>query len=319
MKLPEELNLAIQEKVENVSLATLRKTAKELSNRYQTEERKGQSLLQTPIEAITYAIMRMPATFGAVATAAQYTFKQYTGKLRTMIDVGAGTGSATWAMNKLQQWEKITCLEREEEMYQLGKELMQYCSGHEMITWEKIDITCKESIEKQADLVVASYIFNEIDDRKKEEVWQKLKNMTSKVLLIVEPGTPESFHNIKRMQQEAINSGWKIIAPCTMQNTCPLPEDDWCHATVRIERNKIHKYIKEADLPYEDEKFCYLAITKEDITTAKARILRHPYIESGKVTVKLCENGEIVEKIITKKEKERFKTIKKMNCGDCIE
>ena len=109
-----------------------------------------------------------------------------------------------------------------------------------------------------------------------------------------------------------------IIAPCTCQTECSLPVDDWCHSIVRVERSKVHKFVKDADVPYEDEKFSYIAISREKINNSGARILRHPNISSGFIKVKLCNNGSIEEKTITKKEKDLFKKVKKLKCGDLI-
>lgn len=50
----------------------------------------------------------------------------------------------------------------------------------------------------------------------------------------------------------------------------------------------------------------------------ESRILRHPIIEKGKVTMKLCDNGEITERTITKGEKDLFKEAKKKDCGDML-
>ena len=102
---------------------------------------------------------------------------------------------------------------------------------------------------------------------------------------------------------------------------CDIPEDDWCASSVRVQRTKIHKYLKNAEIGYEDEKFSYIAIAKENIDFIKRkdnvrRILRHPKIENGRILVKTCLNGEIKEEIITKKNKEEFKTLKKKNIGD---
>ena len=64
--------------------------------------------------------------------------------------------------------------------------------------------------------------------------------------------------------------------------------------------------------------FSYIAISKTK-TEKVNRILRHPKIENGRITLKLCTTeGDIEEKTITKKEKERFKTAKKLNNGDIL-
>lgn len=54
-------------------------------------------------------------------------------------------------------------------------------------------------------------------------------------------------------------------------------------------------------------------------TDKKDRILRHPKIENGRIILKLCTTeGDIEEKTITKKEKEKFKIVKKLNNGDIL-
>ncbi len=111
--------------------------------------------------------------------------------------------------------------------------------------------------------------------------------------------------------------GYNIIAPCTSnEEKCKLNENDWCHAVVRVARNKVHKYIKEATVPYEDEKFTYIAISKKDYGREKARILRKPIVQNGKIILKLCQDGKIVDMIVTKKDKEMYKYAKKKECGD---
>ncbi len=80
----------------------------------------------------------------------------------------------------------------------------------------------------------------------------------------------------------------------------------------------MHKLLKEGEAPYEDEKFSYIAVSKMK-TAKKDRILRHPKIENGRITLKLCTTeGDIEEKTITKKEKEKFKIAKKLNNGDIL-
>ena len=75
---------------------------------------------------------------------------------------------------------------------------------------------------------------------------------------------------------------------------------------IRIERSKIHKSIKDADSPFEDEKFIYLIVSKDKIEGSKNRVLRHPKIEKGYVEVKVCtEEGIKIEKI-TKSQKEKY-------------
>ena len=318
MKIPNLLEVAIENEIQGIKITELKEIAQNLSNRYMNEKRLGQTLLSKQKEALAYSIMRMPATFCAVTTALRHTLnivENY--KIETVLDIGAGTGAATWAINELINPKEITCLERETAMRDVGQALMRYNAEMQNTEWINEDITNSQLI-KGADLIISSYMINELKQEERKNVIKTLLQLESKIVLIIEPGTPEGFKNIKEIQKIALESGAYIIAPCTNQQICKLPENDWCHTTVRVERNKIHKLLKSGELPYEDEKFSYIAISKENSGTAESRILRHPIIESGKITLKLCTNGNIEQKIITKKEKEQFKQAKKKKCGDFI-
>ena len=78
----------------------------------------------------------------------------------------------------------------------------------------------------------------------------------------------------------------------------------------------MHKQLKGGDAPYEDEKFTYLAVTRDSIQIDSSRILRHPFIESGRITLKLCTGRGIETKSVTKKQKDSFRVARKAKCGD---
>lgn len=314
MKIPFELEEKIAREIQNVKLSDLKEVAQTLSNRYMNEKRKGQSLINKKLEVLAYSIIRMPATFCAIDKAIEETLKKYNPTIETALDIGSGTGAGEWAILNNIDISKITCIEREDEMSSLAQKLLE---EHKNINWKNQDIV-KNKINEKADLVIVSYMINELQDEVKEDVIKNILESFNKIVIFIEPGTPDGFSNIRKIQKIAINNNLNILAPCTSQNECKLPKDDWCHSIVRVERNKIHKFVKDADLPYEDEKFSYIAISKEKIDNSGARILRHPNISSGFIKVKLCNNGIIEDKTFTKKDKENFKKIKKLKCGDLI-
>jgi ribosomal protein RSM22 (predicted rRNA methylase) len=41
-------------------------------------------------------------------------------------------------------------------------------------------------------------------------------------------------------------------------------------------------------------------------------------MQNGKITLKVCKDGEIADMIVTKKDKEMYKSAKKKECGDYI-
>ena len=94
----------------------------------------------------------MPATYAAVSSVLEQISENYKEELTTMIDVGAGTGAVVWATNNKNIWNDIKCLEREESMISVGKQLMQD-SELNKVTWEKFDIL-QDEIKEKADLVI---------------------------------------------------------------------------------------------------------------------------------------------------------------------
>lgn len=323
MELPIELKNIIETEIEKINIKELQKNAENISLKYRNEEdKKGKRLVTERAEALSYAAVRMPATFGAVSTALKNTLDLYDDKISSLLDIGAGTGAGTWAANELIELNETTCLEREDAMRELGEYFMKE-SGNSTLNkaeWKKFDLLDSQ-IDKKADLVVCSYVLNELNDQDRKAVLEKLWNATNKVLLIIEPGTPIGFKEIKEIRNELVGYGGKIIAPCPFSDNCQMPENDWCHSTCRVARSKIHKILKNGDVPYEDEKFSYISVCKNSAYTAPkgcARVLRHPIIESGKITLQLCTENGIITKIVTKKDKDLFKIARKTNCGDLI-
>ena len=108
-----------------------------------------------------------------------------------------------------------------------------------------------------------------------------------------------------------------MCAPCPHMDSCPVSGDDWCHFTVRVQRGKVHRLLKEADVPYEDEKFSYIALSREPIELDKfGRVMRHPRTEKGRMELCMCTKDGIINKIVTKKDGEAYKRAKKADCGD---
>lgn len=314
MELPIELRLAIEKQIEGFKHSELKQDASNISIKYRNENANCKRLtLQS--EAMAYSLTRMPATYGAVYTALSYTLKLSEIRPASLLDVGAGTGAATWAANELLDLDSIVCLEREKSMLALGQNLMKNSSLSDT-KWVSSDII-NDEMPNKADLTISSYVLNEIDDVSRNKVIEKLWNATNMILLIVEPGTPASFTKIMKTRDQLIELGAHIVAPCPHETSCHLKQDDWCHFTCRVARSSLHRQLKDGDAPYEDEKFSYLAFSRENTEHAVGRILRHPLIEKGRITLEVC-NEKNINKVTVYKKDDLFKYARKAKCGDEI-
>ena len=193
--------------------------------------------------------------------------------------------------------------------------MKQYISTAE---WKAFDLTLDE-IHEKADLVITSYVINELTKTDREKAVLKMWETTNNLLVIIEPGTPDGFKHILEAREILLAKKAHIIAPCTHDGKCPInPEEDWWSFYVRVARSGIHRQAKKGELGYEDEKFSYIAFSKETVSANGARILRHPQINSGFVKVKLCTEKGIEEKTFSKKDKDIYKKVKKLDAGDTI-
>ena len=314
MDIPQQLKDEIENISKNQSIQIV-KEAQEISKKYRENDGKGKKLVTKESEAVAYAISRMPATYCAVYTALKYSLKNYKKDIKSVLDIGAGTGAATWAVSDLVNAEEITCLERETEMRKIGSKLMKQHMPN--VEWKEFDLTQNE-IQQKADLVITSYVINELTEKDRQDAIIKMWNSTNDILIIIEPGTPEGFLHIKQARKMLLEQGATIMAPCTHNKECPIGKEDWCSFYTRVTRSKMQKQAKKGELGYEDEKFSYIAFSKTPIIQESARILRHPQINSGYVKVKLCTLNGVEEKTFSKKDKDFYKSVKKMDAGDTI-
>ncbi len=319
MELPQALKSAIEQMAEGVSRTGLTDAADKTSKRYREGLGRGTRLVTTDIEAAAYAAARMPATYGAVRTALGYTLERLDmPEGVTLTDVGAGTGAGSWAAADAMDISRVTCLEREKSMRDIGSGLMQNADEDALANavWQEFDLTGAAPIQR-SDVVLASYVLNELRETDRLKAAEKLFDAAERLLLIVEPGTPEGWKQLMQIRKALIEKGGHIAAPCPHMNECPITDGDWCHFTCRIARSKLHKALKTGDAPYEDEKFCYIAVSKETVLAAKGRVARHPQIEPGKITLKVCgEKG--IEQLTVRKKDAMFKWARKASCGDAI-
>ncbi|MDA3799583.1 MAG: rRNA methyltransferase [Kiritimatiellae bacterium] len=319
MDVPQELRIALEHQIKGTKLAKMRDDAQELSNKYRAEIGNGKPLITLHSEVVAYAAARMPATLQAVSFALKQVINSTQYNPQTMLDVGAGTGAASWAAEHELNLKSITCLEREGAMREVGEAMMQQgCPLLRNAKWINDDLNSNNNFEK-ADLVIASYVLNEMTDEDQLKTAQKLWDATNMILLIIEPGTPVGFAHIKRIRQALLANGAYVAAPCTHNDDCPMKENDWCHFTCRVNRTQLHRQLKGGDAPFEDEKFAYMAFTREKFTRQDARILRHPQVRKGHVMFEVCTNDGIKNITLSQKDKAKYKKAKKAKTGDLLQ
>ena len=321
MTLPPLLRQGIDAALQGHSLRELKNDVEILSMRYRKELRDGQFHLSDERMALAYLATRLPATysalrqsFGKTASAIPDFFPE------TLLDLGAGPGSALWAAQDVwPSLKKASLVEASAAIRKQGEKLANPLTKLE-IFWLSKDISMGGLDLVQADLVSLAYVLNELEPERHETLISELWAATKAVLLIIEPGTSAGWQRILKARAHLLAEGAHLIAPCPHSFNCPLQTPDWCHFSARLERSKIHRQAKTASLAYEDEKFSYLAVAKQSLTLPKARILANPHSRSGLIKFKLCtETGSVLEKQVSKRDGAHFKSLKRLDWGDSLD
>ncbi len=291
----------------------------ELSSRYRTQEEIHQPLIESDLHRLIYLAARMPATY-AVLSEIFYEIKRLLREVSfsSLLDLGAGPGTASWAASHVfDSLSDITLIERDRKLADLGKELIAIGS-HQILknaVWSIEDIKLLKERDPK-DLCVFSYSLGELGIKEMEASLLSVWRMTKKALVIAEPGTPKGFQKVIHARDFLLSHGASILAPCPHQNACPMPCSKWCHFSKRLQRSSKHRFIKEAKLSYEDEKFSYIVALRGDPPLYNSRIVGHPLKRSSHVHLELCTSKGIIQEIISKKKSTLYRLAKKSDWGE---
>jgi ribosomal protein RSM22 (predicted rRNA methylase) len=178
----------------------------------------------------------------------------------------------------------------------------------------------KKTLLPHYDLILAGYTFAEIPDRLRAAALTKLWDACRGVLLIVEPGTPKGFATVLACRTQLLAAGARMVAPCPGTHPCPIVAPDWCHFAERLPRSRAHMRAKDANVPFEDEKFSYLAVAREgiDLLPVEARIIAAPHGGKPGTRLRLCTAAGIGERIVLKRDKAAYKSISRKTWGDAL-
>lgn len=325
MSMPEELAAGIEAEISHLDIQALTDAREQLTSRYR--ERETLTFMTTQAHRQTYLATRLPATYAAVRDALEAVKARLPDRpIKSLIDLGAGPGTAMWAASHVfPEIEQITLIEQDSELIAIGKRLASYSQKQALkqATWRQGNLLELKELPK-ADLLVLSYSIGELPADKQQPLIDLCYQQSDQVLAIIEPGTPVGFERIRAIRRHLISKGGQLVAPCPHAVACPMPEGDWCHFSVRLERSFFHRRLKGGSLGYEDEKYSYVAVTKSPCSLPETRVLRSPQKRSGHILLTLCTSEGIKHEIISKKMGEAYRWARKSEWGspfppDCAE
>ncbi|MGV7215450.1 small ribosomal subunit Rsm22 family protein [Bradyrhizobium sp. UFLA05-112] len=316
--LPAELKAALDAKLVGFSRTDAAQRAGRISNTYRAGG--GSAAIKSEADALAYALARMPATYAAVA-ASLNALTMIVPELapESLLDVGAGPGTASWAAAEaFASLQSFTLLDANRTLSSLALELARDSTRLADISYLPGDAAANLAGATPTDLVIASYLIGELGEHDQralaDAMWAKARH----ALVVIEPGTPAGYARTLALRQQLIASGAHVAAPCPHDKPCPLTPPDWCHFAQRLPRSQAHRQLKGAEVPFEDEKFIYVALTRAPVAARFARVLAEPDVGKAEITAKLCtEQGAELAKV-PRRDKAAYAGARRWRWGDAV-
>ena len=271
--------------------------------------------------AEAYAAARMPATHAACTRAMAAAADRLPGfdPLR-VLDVGAGTGAASWAA--ISVWPslaQLTLVDREPAAVALGRRIAASGPGSLAgATWSVADIN--RELPERADLVVAAYVLGELATADTAATVERLWASTDGVLILVEPGSRAGFERIRTARAALIAAGGHVAAPCPGDEACPIEDPAWCHFLARLDRSPLQRGAKAADRSWEDEPFSYVAVARAAVVAEPAArvVLGRPRQRPGVVELRVCRDGRREERTLSRRDGSAWRAARDLAWGDPV-
>ncbi|KAG0603642.1 hypothetical protein M758_10G109700 [Ceratodon purpureus] len=243
-----------------------------------------------------YVAARMPAVYGAVhRVLSEVAARLPDFRPVRVLDYGSGPGTVLWAMREVwaEGVEHVNLVEPSRAMSTACRTLLQDVENLPLIKVHPSLALFSRGLGKGTrmhDLVVSSYALGELlTPAERITAVRQLWALTSDVLVLIEPGTPQGSSIVREMRAHILHmekkklrraaesgegdgdadaGGAFVVAPCPHDGQCPMDKTkDWCHFIQRLERTTSQRVSKRQSKPtplraYEDEKFSFVVLRR---------------------------------------------------------
>jgi ribosomal protein RSM22 (predicted rRNA methylase) len=338
MPLPTQLARIIEAELSALDRRTLARAVEELSNSYRNlrgDKSCSVSLISNDVQRAAYLLTRVPATYAAVYAVLREVKQRIPYlEVRSLLDLGAGPGTAMWAAAEVfTELERVTLIEQSSSFIRLGQKLAAAARSVAIQTARWVEADLKHETQLPAhDLVIISYALGEMPSASRSQLVLGAWQAAAKVIAVIEPGTPRGFQVILQARNEVLAHDAHMVAPCPDGEQCPMEnqstaeagyatrdtktKQDWCHFAQRLERTSLHRRLKSGELGYEDEKFSYVAAARQASVPVAARVIRHPIQLKGHIELELCTPEGLKHETASHSQGEAFKRARKVKWGE---
>lgn len=317
-------NDSLVEQLHGVSRRDLAERAAQISQTYRAGGATA-AAVRSDADALAYAVTRLPATSAAASAAVKEVAARLPGFApHRLLDAGAGCGAASLAA--ISHWPSLRSLALVDQnpfLLALAEKVLRSNSnpGQHDIALLRQDLLVASVPLPAAELVVASYIMVELTPAQRQSLLERLLAAGPSVIVLVEPGTPAGFEVLRALREALIARGGHIVAPCPHDGACPMAGAAWCHFSVRLPRSRDHKLVKRADVPFEDERYAYVAAALDapSLVPVVARVIGTPIISKSDVALSLCTTRGLERRFVPRRSKPAYARARRLQWGDAVD
>lgn len=316
--LPDPLAATLARLAEGKSTLDLAARAQAISERYRSGGGSA-GVIRSAEDALAYALVRMPGAYAAVRGALEaLSARAPQFNPRTVADLGCGPGTACFAvLATFPQADELLLVDRNAPLLALARQLLGPPLTVSVVEGPVSDLRALE--RRPSDLVLAAYVLNELDEAAALELAERAWSTCEGALVLIEPGTPTAFTRLMAIRERLVGQGAVVAAPCPHHASCPVVAPDWCHFSERLPRSRMHRLLKGADAPFEDEKYSYLALVRPHIVLEppRPRVVGPVTDDKAALSLKLCgPGGDLELRRVGRHERDAYRAVRRLSWGD---
>lgn len=146
-------------------------------------------------------------------------------------DIGSGPGTFLAAFSEIVFGHvgKMVGIEKSEVMRTQAKRLLSGIGVDNFLITES-------NFEKYEGKRLAIF-GHSINEMKLERAKKYLEKIDPDLIIVIEPGTKESFSGLLELRKYLLSKNYDCVYPCPSNSNCPMfgSQSDWCHQYMRIE------------------------------------------------------------------------------------
>jgi ribosomal protein RSM22 (predicted rRNA methylase) len=316
--LPAELRAALEARLEGLSRNDVAARAASISKTYR--DGGSSAAIKSGTDALAYVLARMPATYAALSACLNALLEARPDFApQSLLDVGAGPGTASWAVAEaFPTLTSFVLLDANQSLRTLALDLLRDSTRLGGLHYEGGEARASLARTDAADLVIASYLIGELGEAERKSLVEAMWTRTRDILVVVEPGTPAGYARVVALREQLVAAGAHVLAPCPHDRHCPLVSPDWCHFSQRLARSRAHKQVKGADVPFEDERFSYIVLSRTPSAARASRVLAQPAIGKAEITAKLCTIDGLAVAKVPRRDRQAYAKARHWRWGDAV-